>query len=355
MIFRSRSLKLVQFFKCQIDRIIVFFELRFFSIDKKIYDVAKSPFFFDNKSRVSMLAGDVAKSIKKNALFPAGRKFSFNTDSKLLSVKIIYGKIAILSNMSIEFASATDIRIKSKRGNLYYTVCTDSPCKVIAERDIWIPGNGECQVDIYLPSYAYISKMYIGIEKSAKINIIKDKKKPLVFYGSSITQGCCASSPLKSYSRTVANYFGYPLLNFGFSESAKGEKNLINYIASFEASLFIIEYDHNADYELLSATHYRVYEIIRKTNTYTPIIFLSRFSGGLSITATEEEKRISVIKQTVVKARETGDRNVYFIPGKNVIVNKSAYFVDDRHPNDKGMKVIADLIIGFIEENNIIL
>lgn len=354
MIIRNRVLKIVQLFNCWLIRIATIIDINIFKTERKYYDVSKTPIFFENRSRISGASGSLARSLRKNAQFPAGKLISFWTNSKCFTVKLIYRKISIISNMSIRFVSATDIKIKSNYKEERYTMYSNTPYNVSVERNFCGTRDRKYQVCIYLPSYACVSKLYIGVEKDAKIWSNTDNNKTIVFYGSSITQGCCASSPLSCYTNIVADYFGYSLLNFGFSESAKGEKNVIEFIASFDAALFIIEYDHNAEYDLFKKNHFTVYELIRAAHADTPIIFLSRFSGGMSISNDEEDNRINVIRQTVKKAKKQGDDNVYFISGKDVIPGKSNCFVDDRHPNDRGMKIIANHIIEYIEENGVI-
>lgn len=316
-------------------------------------NASRYPLFFEAGSRIPNDVKPIPSSLRKNAKFSSGKTLSFTTDTNYLEFYVLYSRIALLTNMNIKGASATDIIIASNNDIVVKTIYAASSLKMIVHEKFNLTGTINT-IKLFLPGYATVSRIFIGIERNSNIWVDEDHHKPIVFYGSSITQGCCASSPSKSYARLVAEHFHYPMLNFGFSESAKGEPSVISHIASHSASLFIIEYDHNADICMFRSNHYKVYKTIREKNPMTPIILLSRFSGGLSITIEEENKRISIIKKTLAKAKSEGDYKIYFVSGKNVILEKDRYFVDDRHPNDRGMKIIADRIIDCIDKNNIL-
>ena len=71
-------------------------------------------------------------------------------------------------------------------------------------------------------------------------------KKPVVYYGSSITQGGCASKPGSSYESILSRRFDCDYINLGFSGTAKGEDEIVDYIKGLEMSVFVMDYDHNA-------------------------------------------------------------------------------------------------------------
>ena len=130
---------------------------------------------------------------------------------------------------------------------------------------------------------------------------------------------------------------------------------MVDYLKGIDCSLFILAYDHNApNLEHLQETHFGVYEEFRKTHKNTPIIMISavNYRENYKVKA----KRNKIIKDTYDKAIASGDKNVYFLSGKNLIP-KSAYedcFVDITHPNDLGFYFIANTIYKFIKKHKII-
>ena len=81
-------------------------------------------------------------------------------------------------------------------------------------------------------------------------------EKPIVFYGSSITEGGCASRVTNAYPALLSKWLNADYINLGFSGSAKGEIPVAEFIAEQSMSAFVYDYDHNApNPEHLAATH----------------------------------------------------------------------------------------------------
>ncbi|MBO7520166.1 MAG: hypothetical protein J6T73_05240, partial [Clostridia bacterium] len=199
---------------------------------------------------------------------------------------------------------------------------------------------------INLPLYSAVSELYIGL--SDKSGVFKGEPykvgKPVVYYGSSITQGGCASRPGNSYEAIISRNLNRDYINLGFSGNAKGEDEMANYIKDLPMSLFVYDYDHNAPCaEHLKATHERMFRIIRDKNPDLPVLFLSRPKHRLN---SAEKERLEIIKTTYQNAIAGGDRNVYFIPGNELIDNtlEDVATVDYCHPNDCGFYAMAQKI-----------
>ena len=162
-------------------------------------------------------------------------------------------------------------------------------------------------------------------------------EKPIVFYGSSITQGGCASRPGTVYSAILSRKYDFDYINLGFSGCARGEKEMAEYIAGLDMSVFVYDYDHNApSAEYLKQTHEPFFKIIREKHPDIPIICMTMPNPN---PIWEPEKRKEVIKATVDNARARGDKNVYYIDmsgylEKHDVLNES--IVDAAHPNDLG-------------------
>jgi hypothetical protein len=133
--------------------------------------------------------------------------------------------------------------------------------------------------------------------------------------------------------------------NIGFSGMAQGEPALADWMAEIPMSVFVCDYDHNAPTaEHLAATHYDFYKTIREAHPKLPIIFVSKpdFDNGYD----ESVKRRRVIEDTFYRAREEGDRHVFYIDGQGLY---RGYFKEDcstdgSHPNDIGMMKMAESI-----------
>ena len=134
------------------------------------------------------------------------------------------------------------------------------------------------EITINFPLYNGIESLYIGIDEHSTLEKAAPYKmeKPIVFYGSSVTQGACASRPGTCYPSLLSRWLDADFINLGFSGNDKGEPALAHYIASLEMSAFVYGYGYNArTIEHYKNTYYPFYEIIRKKNPELPIIMMS--------------------------------------------------------------------------------
>lgn len=312
-------------------------------------DYYLSPVFstlaYNNSYRIPLFLPNLkTKSIIKNAKYNAGEKIKFYTNSKDLVLEILYEKKAILNNMNEKAACGIVIIVSFEGKSNKYILFSNKKNNMRITKKINLENEEKrTLVTIYLPSYACINRIIFGFQKESYIEKYQYNKKPIIFYGSSITQGCASEDVSLNYVNIIGDYYDIPILNYGFSESAKGEESVIQYIARKPASIFVIEFDHNASVEELRSSHLSVYKGIRSIQEDVPLIFISRFSGGISISKEEEDERINIILNTLTYANKKNDNKIAFLCGKNKVKKEeiSEYFVDDRHPNTKGMKLIA--------------
>ena len=211
--------------------------------------------------------------------------------------------------------------------------------------------NNEHDVTIYLPLYGGVEKIYIGLKNDAYIKKSNPYGKKIMYYGSSITQGGCASRPGNSYPSIISRKLNTDYVNLGFSGNAKGEKEVAEYIATLDFDIFVYDYDHNApDVKDLEKTHKPFFDIIRKSHKDVPVVFVTRPDVKSNSEASKNNR--DVIYKTYKTALCGGDKNVYFIDGKTLWGEEgySECTVDGCHPADLGMYRMANVIGGVIEE-----
>lgn len=204
----------------------------------------------------------------------------------------------------------------------------------------------EADITVHFPLYSRVKSLEIGLKAGCTLKPAAGYKYdvPVVYYGSSITQGGCASRPGMAYQNIISREQDCDHINLGFSGSAKGEDAVAEYIAGLKMSLFVYDYDHNApSVEHLRRTHSRMFNIIRRKNPKLPIIAVSRPGAVLK---PEEEERREIIKATCDAAKAQGDDNVYFIDGNAMMQfpGGNEGTVDNCHPTDLGFRAMANVI-----------
>ncbi len=196
-------------------------------------------------------------------------------------------------------------------------------------------------VTIYMPLYNGVSELFIGVKEDSVLISPPDYtyERPILFYGSSITQGGCASRPGNDYAGLIGQALDSDIYNLGFSGNAKGEKQIVDYLCAQNPSVFVLDYDHNAPTVAhLEQTHLPLYKAFREAHPTTPIVMTSapdywRDCGG---------ERRAVVSRTYDYAISNGDKNIYFIGGEELFGNDYQFCtVDGCHPNDLGFYKMA--------------
>ncbi len=218
------------------------------------------------------------------------------------------------------------------------------------ESKINVGGHTEKEILIHFPLYSGVKRLRIGVADGSTLSPAEPYKyeKPVVYYGSSITNGAAASRPGMAYEAIIARRLGTDFHNLGFGGSAKGEAEIAEYVASLDMCAFVYDYDHNApNVEHLLATHERMFKMFRAKHPTTPVILVSRPQYN----RTEDcRRRFEVIKQTYENARAAGDENVYLVCGSDLFDGLAADFtVDGVHPTDLGFYYMAQGLCPVLE------
>ena len=197
---------------------------------------------------------------------------------------------------------------------------------------------------IHTPIYADAKQIIIGVNEKARVECNYKYRDilPILYYGSSVTQGCCVSRPDMAYQAHIAKWNDIDFINLGFSGSAKGEPAMAEYLATIKCSLFVCAYDYNSEsVDQLRDTHYPLYKTFRDSNPDVPILFVTRADTDSTPDSITQKK--AVILETYERAKKEGDDKVYFLDGEEIYGNedRDKCTIDDCHPNDLGAYYIA--------------
>ncbi len=281
----------------------------------------------------------------------AGGRVRFKTDSPYLALKVFIPGVSGMSHMAYSGIAGFDL-YEQRKGEFLFrgrfgpgikTETTEYGGKVTLR-------GGLCDLVLSFPLYNAVNEVYVGIKRGSVLEEGEEYKitEPIVFYGSSITQGGCASRPSTCYQPYISHRFNADFVNLGFSGSAKGEPAMAEYIASLNMSAFVLDYDYNAPtIEHLKKTHLPFYKAVRNANPDLPIVIISRPTPS-------DRKRFEVVKATYDYAVANGDKKVKLIDGDTLFGGEFDYCtVDGCHPNDFGFykmgKVIGDALAEYFE------
>ncbi len=199
-----------------------------------------------------------------------------------------------------------------------------------------VSGQEACYT-INFPQFTQINSFEVGIKEGSFIKKAPDYDlKPVVYYGSSITQGAASSRPGMAYNAIISQQLGIDYINLGFAGAAKGEQEIADYVATLDMSVFVLDYQHNSyDLKDLEEKHYNFYKTVRAKNPDLPIIMVSAPSGAKKSWLVEGRE---LIKAYYEKGLSEGDKNLYHVEGGNLYDGPlmMSCTADNCHPNDLG-------------------
>lgn len=211
---------------------------------------------------------------------------------------------------------------------------------------------------LYLPLYNGIDSLEIGVNESAYITMPKANtprvEKPIVWYGTSITQGGCATRPGMAGTNILERILDRVVINMGFSGNGKLDPEVAEVMAEIDASIYLLDMLPNVTTPMLKDNIEKFYQILRKAHPTTPILLCENpefpnmhFNVDVDTTITIKNK---VLKDYAEKFRKAGDKNVYFIPSKGQIGNDAESTVDCYHLTDLGFLRSAEYFAPIIRK-----
>lgn len=295
--------------------------------------------------------GECSDGVQRLAYHLAGACVRFSTDANTLAVIWALTETANMPHFAASGQSGLDLFEETDEGTRHVKTlipAMNEGCGCLTHQSTCFPlPGGMRHYVLYLPLYNGLTELLLGIPENAQIRPGRTPKieLPIVFYGSSITQGGCASKAGSAYTTILCRRLDAAQLNLGFSGNGRGEESMAKYIASLPMRLFVLDYDHNAPtLEHLQKTHAPFFRLIREAQPELPIVLLSKpdFDVDPDINA----RRRNVIRATYEQAVSEGDRHVVFVDGASLFGEKDRDMcaVDGTHPNDLGFYRMADAL-----------
>ncbi|HBE43765.1 MAG TPA: hydrolase, partial [Bacteroidales bacterium] len=203
---------------------------------------------------------------------------------------------------------------------------------------------------MYLPLYDGVTNLEIGLDSTS--NILKPErtnKKPIVFYGTSITQGGCASRPGMVHTSIISRKLAVECINFGFSGNGRMEKPLAELISEIDALFYVMDGTNNMTPEQIHENAIPLVEIIRSRHAATPIIFVEGLLNDRSYldlkTRNAEVAKNEMLKSEYQEMIRRGFKNIYYIGQAGGKGSDFESTVDGVHLTDLGFSRYADFLL----------
>lgn len=299
------------------------------------------------------MLGEVSDGVAKRAKSPVGGRIRFRTDSTKITIHVKLKNNYVDWAIPLSGSAGTDVYIGSRMNIRYAGLIAPKRYEETTALLTFEKNNELEDITIHLPRNVELEDMVIELEDDAHLEPPTPYtfELPMVFYGSSITEGGCATRPANAYTALLSRWLDADYINLGFSGAAKGEPEMAVYIAGLAMSVFIMDYDHNAPtIEHLERTHEPFFKEIRRDQPELPVLFLTK--PDFDLKPEEAAQRRAIIQRTYHNAKEAGDKFVHFIDGERFFgdTNRESCTIEGCHPNDLGFMRMAEVIYPMLDD-----
>jgi hypothetical protein len=314
-------------------------------------DVAGLPWFQENHGEFWRLPARVQDSVPKPvwnlSQDPTGGRIRFRTDSSTVVLRLEWPHPSDMRNMHSFGQSGVDVYV----GNAYWG--TAVPDKEAAKGKTYEHAYFKAQprttrdITIYLSLYSPVKVLEIGLDEDAAIERATPfaVAAPVVFYGTSITQGGCASRSGMSYQAILGRRLNLNHVNLGFSGNGKGEAAVARAVAEIDAAAFVLDFaQNNSDVDSLAQVYDPFIQVLRERHPNTPIVAITPIYAASEATGNRRNEQMRALIRNVVSRRiGAGDAHLQLVEGTDLLgPSRADGLVDGTHPNDLGFEWMAE-------------
>ena len=214
---------------------------------------------------------------------------------------------------------------------------------------------------LYLSLYDGVTDLEIGIDSTATLNQpavnLPRREKPIVFYGTSILQGGCASRPGMAHTNILSRWLNRETINLGFSGNALLDLEIAPVIAGVDAGMFVLDFVPNASVKQMNERMIAFYKIIRAKHPKTPILFVEDPRYPKARLDLHMKKEVADKNETLCKLykqlKKEGEKNIYFLSSKKIIGLDNEATVDGIHFTDLGFMRYAKVLYPILKKRSL--
>lgn len=278
----------------------------------------------------------------------AGLCARFITDSTSISARwTLRNDNLAMNHMPASGVSGLDLYAKD--GDSWRWVAVGIPKAIPDTQALMIVGapGGMREYLLYLPLYNGVESVEIGIDAGASLAKAEPRtRKPIVVYGTSITQGGCASRPGMVHTAILGRRLGYPVINLGFSGNGEMDSELGDLLAELDPAVYVIDCAPNMQPELIAERAYPFIKTLRERKPETPIVLVENivYQSGWFVDSKKESyvEKNEALKAAYDKLVKEGVKGLSYIPCEDLLGDDSEATVDGVHPTDVGFLRMAD-------------
>lgn len=215
----------------------------------------------------------------------------------------------------------------------------------------WVAGlsPGYRNYAVYLPLYNGTESLRLGVPIDAKFQPVPPRQdKSMVFYGTSITQGACASRPGMAHPAILGRRLDRSVINMGFSGSGTMDLEVGRFLAELDASVILIDCLPNMTAEQVTERTVPLVNLLRASQPDVPIVLVEdrSYSNAWLIPSQRERNETSrrALRREWERLLQSGVERLSYVDGDALLGIDREGTTDGSHPSDLGFVQHADAL-----------
>ena len=297
----------------------------------------------------SKAEGRVTDAVWNLSRDTAGMMVRFKTDAREIYARYKLSKPQIgMPHMPATGVSGLDLYARDDEGRWKWVMVTRPDSQTVETIVIAGLAPGMREYAAYLPLYNGVESLEIGVPASAFLEGLPPRTgKPIVFYGTSITHGACASRPGMVHTAIVGRRFDMPVLNLGFSGNGKMDPAVGSLLTEVDAAVYVIDCLPNMGAAEVAAKCVPLVKQLRDARPTTPIVLVEDRRNTNSWILPDRDKHHDANHAALKAAHERlvkeGVKDLYYIEGDHLYGDDTEGATDASHASDLGFMRQADI------------
>ena len=292
--------------------------------------------------------GKVTRAVWNLSRHSAGMMVRFKTNATVIHAKwkLLSSRLG-MPHMPPSGVSGLDLYARDAKGQWRWAAATKPNKQEMQATLLSGAAPGMREYALYLPLYNGTESLEIGVPKGAKFERLAPRKaKPLVFYGTSITHGACASRPGLAHPAILGRRFEMPVINIGFSGNGRMHKEVGVLMAELDAACYVIDCLPNMNSTTVTERCVPLIKQLREARPNTPILLVEdrRFANSwlLPAKAKFHDDNQAALRKAYKQLNAAGVKQLHYLRGDLLLGDDAEGTTDGSHPNDLGFLRQAD-------------
>ncbi|MBL9137811.1 MAG: SGNH/GDSL hydrolase family protein [Verrucomicrobiales bacterium] len=255
-------------------------------------------------------------------------------------------------HMAATGVSGLDLYVKTETGDWRWLAVGRPEAQSTTAALVKSLPAGSREYLLYLPLYNGVKSVEIGVPEGTSCARAgawgPGKRKPMLFYGTSILHGACASRPGMAHSEILGRRFHFPHFNLGFSGNGRMEPEMADLLAELDPSVYVLDCLPNMNAAEVTERIEPFIRTLRAKHPATPIVLVEDRSYADAFLVTSKRERNDTSRAALAAAyqrlKKAGIRHLHYVPGANLLGEDGEGTVDSSHPNDLGFMRQADVL-----------